>query len=226
MKKYEQKSTNKISPVGHNNQRVIFLIYIIIFSIISYLIGSLNTATIISKKHYGKDIRNEGSGNAGATNTLRIFGKKAAAAVFISDFLKGLIIVITAKIFVQYLNAPYETVLVSGFFAQFGHCFPVYFKFRGGKGVATAAGTAMGIMPVTALILLAIFAVIVIFTKIVSLASGICAVIYPLIAYFLSGTNPKLNFMFAAACSVLIIIMHASNFARLIDGNEKPISYK
>jgi len=200
--------------------------YFIIFSILSYLFGSLNTATIISKFRYGKDIRNEGSKNAGATNTLRVFGKKAAATVFLFDFLKGLIAVIFANIFFEYLNAPYETVLFAGFFVQVGHCFPIYFKFKGGKGVATAAGAAMGIMPVTALILIVIFAIIVLIKKIVSLASGVCAVIYPLIAYFMSESDSELKFMFAAACSVLIIIMHASNFARLIDGNEKPISYK
>jgi glycerol-3-phosphate acyltransferase PlsY len=205
---------------------VIFLIYIIFFTIFSYLLGSLNTATIISKAHYGKDIRKQGSGNAGATNTLRVFGKKAATTVFIFDFFKGFIVVISARLFIKYMNAPYETALVAGFFSQIGHCFPIFFKFKGGKGVATAAGTAMGIMPVVALILLSVFAIIVIITKIVSLASGICAVIYPLAAYFLTGTNSKLNFMFAAACSVLIIIMHTSNIARLIDGNEKPISYK
>lgn len=200
--------------------------YFIIFSILSYLFGSLNTATIISKFRYGKDIRNEGSKNSGATNTLRVFGKKAAATVFLFDFLKGLIAVIFANIFFEYLNAPYETVLFAGFFVQVGHCFPIYFKFKGGKGVATAAGAAMGIMPVTALILIVIFAIIVLIKKIVSLASGVCAVIYPLIAYFMTESDSELKFMFAAACSVLIIIMHASNFARLIDGNEKPISYK
>ena len=203
-----------------------FLIYIIIFSTLSYLLGSLNTATIISKGKYGKDIRNEGSKNAGATNTLRVFGKKAAATVFIFDFLKGFVAVLLARFFIKYLNAPYETALFTGFFIQVGHCFPIFFKFKGGKGVATAAGSAMGIMPLTAVILLLIFALILTFTKIVSLASGICAVIYPLLAYFLTKSESKLNFVFASACSVLIIILHAPNFARLIDGNEKPVSYK
>ena len=205
---------------------MIFLKYIIIISLLSYLLGSINPATLISKRRFKKDIRNEGSGNAGATNTLRIFGKKAAATVFLFDFMKGLIAVAAAKVFIDLLGLPYVTMLAAGFFVQLGHCFPVFFDFKGGKGVATAAGAAMGIMPVVTLILLAIFAVTVAFSKIVSLASGICAVIYPLLAYFLTNTNQKMNFLFAAVCSVMIIIMHSQNFARLIDGNEKPISYK
>lgn len=203
---------------------MIFLIYIVISTLISYLLGSINTAVIVSKKRFGKDIRNEGSGNAGATNTLRIFGKKAAAFVFAADFIKGLIAVMIAKLLVSFFSAPYETILVAGFFAQLGHCFPVFFKFKGGKGVATAAGAAMGIMPFVAVILLLIFVFITALTKTVSLASGICAVVYPLLAYFICNSNQKMNFLFAAACSVLIIVMHGSNFARLIDGKEKPIS--
>lgn len=196
----------------------------IISAVFSYLLGSISTAVIVSKNRFGKDIRNEGSGNAGATNTLRIFGKKAAALVFVFDFLKGFIAVAVAKIIVSFFDASYFCVLIAGFFVQLGHCFPLFFRFKGGKGVATAAGAAMGIMPFVALILLAVFAVTVALTKIVSLASGICAVIYPLLAYFITTSNQKMNFAFAAACAVLIIVMHGSNFARLIDGNEKPIS--
>ena len=202
------------------------MIYALICTVASYLLGSLNSATLISKIRYGKDIRSEGSGNAGTTNTLRIFGKKAAATVFALDFLKGLIAVTVAKMLVEYLQAPYETVLLAGFSVQIGHCFPVFFKFKGGKGVATAAGAAIGIMPLVALILILIFAVIVIISKIASLSSGVCAVLYPLFAYFLSSSNEKSNFVFASACSVVIIILHAPNFARLIDGEEKPVSYK
>lgn len=197
----------------------------IISAVFSYLLGSISTAVIVSKNRFGKDIRNEGSGNAGATNTLRIFGKKAAALVFVFDFLKGFIAVAVAKIIVSFFDASYFCVLIAGFFVQLGHCFPLFFRFKGGKGVATAAGAAMGIMPFVALILLAVFAVTVALTKIVSLASGICAVIYPLLAYFITTSNQKMNFAFAAACAVLIIVMHGSNFARLIDGNEKPISF-
>lgn len=198
----------------------------ILCSVFAYLIGSINTAVIVSKKLYGKDIRNEGSGNAGATNTYRSFGRKAAAAVFFTDFSKGLITVAAAKCLVAFLDAPYECMLLAGFFVQFGHCLPIFFRFKGGKGVATAAGAALGVMPLVAVILLVLFAVIVLSTKIVSLASGVCASLYPLLAYFLTGSDQTMNFLFAAACSALIIIMHGANFARLIDGREKQISSK
>ena len=135
--------------------------YMIICSVIAYLIGSVNTSVIISKQLYGRDIRKEGSGNAGATNTYRSFGKKAAAFVFICDFSKGLITVAAAKCLTVFLDAPYECILLAGFFIQFGHCFPIFFRFRGGKGVAAAAGASMGVMPLIALILIAVFAVIV-----------------------------------------------------------------
>lgn len=200
--------------------------FIILSSVFAYLLGSISTAVIVSKKLYGKDIRTEGSGNAGATNTLRTVGKKAAAIVFIADFSKGLIAVAAAKCLVIFFDASYECMLLAGFFAQLGHCLPIFFRFKGGKGVATAAGAALGIMPLVAVILLAVFAVIVLSTKIVSLASGTCAALYPLLAYFLTESNQSLNFMFAAACSVLIIVMHGANIARLIDGEEKPVSSK
>lgn len=202
------------------------MLFIVISSFFSYLLGSINPALIISKKIYGKDIRNEGSGNAGATNALRTMGKKNAALVFLCDFSKGLIAVAAAKSFIIFFDAPYECMLFAGFFVQFGHCFPLFFRFRGGKGVATAAGAAMGIMPLVAVILLAFFAVIAASSRIISVASGFCASLYPLLAYFLTGTNNTMNFVFAASCSVLIIIMHGANLARLADGQEKPISSK
>lgn len=202
------------------------MIFMIISSVWGYLLGSISSAVIVSKKLYGTDIRNHGSGNAGATNALRTMGKKAAAIVFFCDFSKGLIAVAAAKCLVLFFDAPYECMLLAGFFAQLGHSFPIFFRFKGGKGVATAAGAAMGIMPLVAVILLAFFAVIAASSKIVSVASGCCASLYPLLAYFLTNKNQTLNFAFAAACSVLIIIMHTANFARLRNGEEKPVSSK
>ncbi len=202
------------------------MIYSAIAAIISYLIGSISSAVIISKAFYGKDIRQFGSGNAGATNALRVLGKKAGAAVFFIDFSKGLICTAAARCLVCFLDAPYECMLIAGFSAQFGHTFPVFFRFRGGKGVATAAGAAFGIMPLVAAALIAVFAFITLITKTVSIGSGICAAAYPLLAYFLSNSNAYSNFIFAAACAVLITLKHAENFARILDGKEKKISFK
>lgn len=199
------------------------MIYIIALSLISYLIGSINTAVIFSKKLYNSDIRNIGSGNAGATNIFRTFGKKAGAVVFFLDFSKGLIAVAAAKCFVLMLDAPYECIFFSGFFAQLGHTFPVFFRFRGGKGVATAAGAALGIMPFAALLLFAVFSVVVLLSRTVSLASALCAVLYPLLAYFLYGKNEEMFFAYAAACSVMIAVKHIPNIIRILDGNENKI---
>lgn len=200
------------------------MIYVILVSLFAYLIGSVSSAVIISKKIFKTDIRNHGSGNAGATNALRVFGKKAGALVFFFDFSKGLFAVVIARCLVAFIDAPYECVLFAGFFCQLGHTFPVFFKFKGGKGVATAAGAALGVMPLVALTLLALFAFIVLLTKIVSLASGICAVAYPLLAYFIGGNNAGYKFIFAASCAVMIAVKHAPNIVRLLDGNEKKIS--
>ena len=208
---------------GYIILEVIFLLFITICSAVSYLIGSISSAVIISKCLYGSDIRYLGSGNAGATSALRV-GKKAGAAVFFLDFSKGMIAAAGAKLLVILFDAPYECVLAAGFFAQLGHTLPVFFKFKGGKGVATAAGAAFAVMPLTAAILLLSFALIAAVSKTVSLASGICAGAYPLLAYFLSGENRELNFLFAAACSALILIKHTANFVRLLDGNERKFS--
>ncbi len=202
------------------------MIYLILSAVISYLIGSISSAVIISKVFYGTDIRKTGSGNAGATNALRTFGKKAGAAVFLFDFSKGLVCTLAAKYLVNFLNAPYECVLIAGFFVQLGHVFPVFFKFKGGKGVATAAGAALAVMPTVTFALLGLFAVITAVTKTVSLASGICASVYPLLALLWSSSNASANFVFAASCAVMIAVKHAPNFARLLDGEEKKISFK
>lgn len=198
--------------------------YIILISLFSYLLGSVSTAVIVSKALYKTDIRSHGSKNAGATNVLRTFGKKAGAVVFISDFSKGLLAVAAARCLVAFLNAPYESILFAGFFAQLGHIFPIFFKFKGGKGVATAAGAALGVMPLVAVILLVVFSILVLLSKIVSLASGVCAVAYPILAYFFGGNNFEYKFIFAVSCAVMIIVKHAPNIARLLDGEEKKIS--
>ncbi len=202
------------------------MFFLLLSAAIPYLTGSISSAVIISKIFYGKDIRNSGSGNAGATNALRVFGKKAGAAVFLFDFFKGMLAVFFAKILVTSFSADYLCIPIAGFFVQLGHIFPIFFGFKGGKGVATAAGSAMAIMPLVALILLVIFVIIAIITKTVSLASGICAAVYPLLAYFISDEYKTVHFIFAACCSVLIIIKHLSNFALLLDGKENKISFK
>ncbi len=201
----------------------IIMVYAVISAAIGYVIGSVNFAVILSKMLYGEDIRKNGSGNPGATNMIRIHGKKVGAAVFFCDFSKGLLAVIAAKILVVIFNAPQETMLAAGFFAQLGHVLPVFHGFRGGKGVATAVGAAFALMPLTAIILLTLFAVILVLTKYVAVASGVCASVYPVLAYFLREENATEYCIFAVACSMLILIRHVSNFGRLSRGEEGKI---
>ena len=198
------------------------MIFVILSIGFAYFLGSISFAVIISKKLCGKDIRTLGSGNAGATNVLRSAGKKAALWVFLGDFAKGLLAVTAVRALVYFFDAPDECIYLAGFFVQLGHCFPIFFRFKGGKGVATAAGAAMGIMPAVGAVLIALFAVIALVTKTASVASCICASVYPLLAFF--SAKSTAGFVFSAACSVLIIIMHRSNIARLLDGEEKTIS--
>ena len=116
------------------------MLYLILSAVFSYLLGSISPSIIISKMLFGEDIRKTGSGNAGASNTVRVFGKKAGLLVFLLDFAKGFIAVIFARILVVCFGGDYICIPVAGFFAQLGHIFPIFFGFRGGKGVATAVG--------------------------------------------------------------------------------------
>lgn len=199
------------------------MFYIILCSLIAYLIGSVNTAIIISKSFYGKDIRTLESKNPGATNMMRAFGKKSGLLVFGFDFSKGILSVLIADLLFLFLDAPFETALFAGFFAVFGHVFPIYFGFRGGKGVATLAGAAFALMPLITLCLLALFAVILALSRIVSLASGICAAVFPIAAYFFAPSHNNEFFIFGCCCAALMIIRHIPNIVRLIDGEERKI---
>lgn len=199
------------------------MVFFISAAAIGYLLGSISFAVIFSKLFYGEDIRNSGSGNAGATNAIRLYGKKTGILVFLCDFAKGIIAVLLARFLVAIFDAPYESMLVAGFFVQLGHIFPLYHGLRGGKGVATAVGACFALMPLTAVILLALFAVILLASKYVAVASGVCAALYPILAYFLGGNNSTENCIFAMLCSMLILIKHTSNFIRLSRGEEGKI---
>ncbi|MBO5858340.1 MAG: glycerol-3-phosphate 1-O-acyltransferase PlsY [Clostridia bacterium] len=199
------------------------MVYFIVAALVGYLLGSISFAVIFSKRFHGEDIRESGSGNAGATNAIRLYGKKTGAAVFVCDVAKGIVSVFVAKILISVFNAPYETVLVAGFFVQLGHVLPLYHGFRGGKGVATAVGVALALMPLTAVILLALFVAVLFLSKYVAVASGFCAAAYPVLAYFLSSSNATQNCIFAVICSMLILIKHSSNFIRLSRGEEGKI---
>ena len=196
-----------------------------IFLLISYLLGSINFAIIISK-YKGIDIKKEGSGNPGSSNALRVLGKRYAVLVLIGDMLKGFTCVALGMYFFESTNP-----FIFGLGSVFGHCFPVYYKFTGGKGVATFLGSYIGyliLVPslkytanfiiIIFLILLSSFVVIVKIFKISALAS-LCTVI--LSGYFvIFDINDKVVQIMTVLMILIIIFQHRSNIRRLLQGNE------
>lgn len=196
---------------------------VILCMVSAYLLGSINFAIVLSKFR-GDDIRNHGSQNAGTTNMLRTYGKRAAVVTLVGDFLKGTLAAILGGI----LFSVYGKYLAA-LFCVLGHVFPVYYKFKGGKGIATAAGTILACKPIVLLILVAIFATVVAFTKYVSLASIIVALTYPLLldrVYKLEGKPSGLHILFVLILSMIVLWKHYPNMKRLMNKTESKISFK
>ena len=184
---------------------------------ISYLIGSLSSAIIICKMTGAPDPRTAGSLNPGATNVLRVGGKSRAITVLIGDTLKGFIAVIMASYFSEW-------VVACAFLAVFlGHLFPIFFNFKGGKGVATALGGLLGLAWPIGLIVLGIWLMIVILTRYSSLAAIIAAISAPLITWgWLDSFNASTVFLI----STMLLYRHKENFKRLLHGTEPKIGLK
>ena len=201
-------------------------IYIII-SIIAYFIGSISFSVIFSRKFAGFDVREKGSGNAGSTNVLRTVGKRTAALTLVCDILKGVIAIFVAIITSKIWKDIDVTVLkyLTGFFAILGHTFPIFFEFRGGKGVATALGVLITLNWKIGLICL-IFAIIIIaVTKMVSVGSLLAAILYPILTVFM-GEAKILAIVISLAIALLVIFNHRTNIKRLKNGTENKISFK
>ena len=190
--------------------------------IIPYLLGSLNAAILISRVFYRDDIRKYGSGNAGMTNMLRTYGKLPAAATLICDMLKGALSVWFGMLIFADIGAS-----IAGLFVVLGHMFPCFYKFKGGKGVATTAMVVLVTNPIVFAILFLVFLIIVIGTKYVSLGSVMCMLIYPfLLNNFLDEEIKGFYVLSAFVVSALVIFMHRSNIKRLREGKESKISFK
>ena len=192
-------------------------VFLLIFS---YLIGSISFSYFISKGIKGVDIRKVGSGNAGATNTARVLGLKYALLVLALDALKGLVVILLAS----FLTADTWLVLLSGGAVIIGHNWPVFFGFKGGRGVATTFGVFLGIVPVPALIVFLLFIIIIIFTRYVSLASIFGALSIPVVMLLLR--LPRDYFIFALAVCLLLLWRHAPNIKRLLQGKESRLGEK
>jgi len=192
----------------------------------AYIIGSIPSAVWIGKAFYGIDVREYGSGNAGATNTFRVLGKKAGIPVLMMDILKGFLALQLVELTGDYLPATQQFVnfkLALGIAALIGHIFPIFAGFRGGKGVATLLGILIGVQPVAALICSGIFLLFFLFSGYVSLGSMAAAIAYPfIIMLVLNETIPTVN-IFAMAVAILVLITHQKNIERLLRGTESKI---
>ena len=212
------------------------MIAYIIVAVIAYLIGSINFSIIISKKMAGFDVRKKGSGNAGSTNVLRTVGKKAALLTLISDILKGIIPVLLAILIGKIANH-FEAnvkieflVQIAGILTIIGHTYPVFFGFKGGKGVASSLGLLLIVNWQIGLICLVFALLIMAITRMVSLGSISAAVLFAVLTIF--GVSSQFyiiqgNYMiFGIALAILVIFNHRSNIKRIINGTENKLSFK
>ena len=202
----------------------------IIYLLAAYIIGSLPTAIIAGRLLKGIDIRKHGSGNAGATNVFRVLGWKPGIIVLLIDMFKGFVVVFYLSSIVPGNAMDYSIVQVSGGLVSiFGHIFTIFAKFKGGKGVGTAAGVFLGLEPLPVLICLAVFIGIVWITRYVSLGSIIASIILPLTillqSYILAKPATQANLIISLILMIIIIITHHSNIIRLMRGRENKLSF-
>ncbi|HCY1105842.1 TPA: glycerol-3-phosphate 1-O-acyltransferase PlsY [Staphylococcus aureus] len=199
---------------------------IIVMLLLSYLIGAFPSGFVVGKLFFKKDIRQFGSGNTGATNSFRVLGRPAGFLVTFLDIFKGFITVFFPLWLPVHADGPISTFftngLIVGLFAILGHVYPVYLKFQGGKAVATSAGVVLGVNPILLLILAIIFFIVLKIFKYVSLASivaAICCVIGSLII------QDYILLVVSFLVSIILIIRHRSNIARIFRGEEPKIKW-
>jgi glycerol-3-phosphate acyltransferase PlsY len=198
----------------------------VILLILSYLIGSIPTSVWVSKMIHNIDIRDYGSGNAGATNTFRVLGAKWGSFVMIVDMLKGLIAVQLAYLLPIYGLDDFQRTnfqIGLGLVAVIGHIFPIWAEFRGGKGVATLLGLIIGISPLTALGCVGVFLIVLFLTRFVSLSSILASLAFPIFILVVFNVNNNNYRIFAIAVSLLVILSHQKNISRLIKGCESKV---
>lgn len=186
--------------------------------LVAYLLGSLSFAIIVSKFMKMDDPRSYGSHNAGATNVMRSGNKKAAVFTLLGDLLKGLLVVLVVRFLMRGIEGGEAIVGICGILVVIGHIYPIFFKFKGGKGVATAIGVLLGFSPWLALLLVATWLVVFKTTKISSLAAILACLLAPVFAYVLFGNTSY--FGATLIISVFVIFKHRSNIMRLVKGQE------
>ena len=196
---------------------VIFLV------IIAYIIGSIPSSIWIGKSYFGKDVRYFGSGNAGATNTFRVLGKRVAIIVLMLDILKG----VTAASLILYMPSvshgtdQYVNLqLLFGIFAVIGHIFPVFEHFNGGKGIATLFGMLIGIHYILAVACVALFIIVLLLTRYVSLSSILATISFPIFTIYIFHRDEPLLIAFGIAAALMVVITHKKNIIRILNGEE------
>ena len=202
----------------------------VVMAIIAYLIGSINFSVIISKKMAGFDVREKGSGNAGTTNMLRSVGKKAAAITLVCDILKGVVAILIAILIGKMVEGSNAALLVqvAGVAVILGHTFPIFFKFKGGKGVATSLGVLIMSNWQIGLICLVFALILIALTQMVSVGSIAAAILYPVLTLFIPQNYivPGNYLIYSIILAVLIVFNHRENVKRLLNGTENRISFK
>ncbi len=193
----------------------------VIVAVAGYLLGSVNASIIASKLKYKQDIRNFGSGNAGLTNMYRVYGKNGAVYTLVGDIAKQAVSVLIGAVLMGRYGA-----YLAGAFCMIGHIFPVFYGFKGGKGVLTAATMILIIDPLIFLVLFIIFALVLLITRYVSLASIIAAFTYPAAVNFAYGTAHAFEMFFALFIGVVVIFMHRTNIYRLFNNQESKFSFR
>lgn len=199
-------------------------------AIIAYAIGSINFSVILSKKMAGFDVREKGSGNAGTTNMLRSVGKKAAAITLICDILKGVVSILIAILIGNIFQGLNRALLVqiAGLAVVIGHTFPVFFKFKGGKGVATALGIILLTNWQIGLICLIFGIFLIATTRMVSLGSIMAAILFPILTIFIHNNYivDGNYIIFGILLGAFVTFNHRANLKRLLNGTENKISFK
>lgn len=198
------------------------MINLILAVVFAYLLGSIPTAVWVGKIFYNIDVRDHGSGNAGATNTFRVLGKTAGIPVLCVDILKGVLAVSLANRVPLPVDAPFDTVtfqIFLGLAALLGHIFPIYAKFKGGKGIATLLGIMLGIIPIPTLICLGVFVLVFVLSKYVSLGSIIASILLPILLIFIIPTPLSMQ-IFGVAVAIMVVVTHRKNIKRLINNEE------
>ncbi len=215
---------------------LLYILFVVVTISVAYLLGSINTSIIVSRLLYGDDIRRHGSGNAGLTNTLRTYGAKAALLTLFGDIFKTVFAIFFAGLLLGFGYrggvAVSEGPYIAGLFAMLGHIFPIYYKFKGGKGVLVAATMVLTTTPVLFPVLFLFFVLVLLVSHYVSLSSVTAAVLYPVTVYtyikvfFPKAQIPGILSITTIIVAMIIFLCHIENLKRIGERTERVFSFK